>query len=110
MSRLTACRVTGPKRARCGGWETRDDDGEADSELVDRVVAVFATQTCVPSDETPRGSLPTPMVSTTAPVEALISVTVVSPRFATQTWVPSDETAWDRRPRRWSGPPPRSRH
>ncbi len=38
------------------------------------------------------------MVWTTAPVEASISVTVLSPSFATQTWVPSDETAWGKLP------------
>ena len=54
--------------------------------------SAFATQTWVPSEETPSGSLPTAMVWTTAPVEASSSVTVCSPAFVTQTWVPSEET------------------
>ena len=56
------------------------------------LLSEFATQTWVPSEETPMGSLPTAMVWTTAPVEASISVTVLSPSFVTQTWVPSEET------------------
>ena len=40
------------------------------------------------------GSLPTPMVWTTAPVAASSSLTVLSMPFDTQTWVPSEETLW----------------
>ena len=39
----------------------------------------FATQTWVPSEETPKGGLPTVMVLTTAPVAASSSVTVPPP-------------------------------
>ena len=60
--------------------------------------ALFATQTWVPSEETPMGVLPTPMVWTTAPVAASSSVTVLSKTFVTQTWAPFEETASGPRP------------
>src|ERR1700691_3511350 len=50
----------------------------------------FATQTWVPSEETPTGSEPTLIVRMTLPLETSISLTVSSPAFATQTWVPSE--------------------
>ena len=53
----------------------------------------FDTHTWVPSEEMQQGALPTGMVRTTEPVEASISVTVLSPKFAVQTWAPSDEIA-----------------
>ena len=52
----------------------------------------FATQTWVPSADTPVGELPTGKVFSNVPVLALISVTVLSREFVTQTWVPSDDT------------------
>src|ERR1700680_4628622 len=52
----------------------------------------FVTQTWVPSEDTPKGPLPTWIVRMTVPLDALISLTVSSPPFATQTWVPSEDT------------------
>src|ERR1039457_4105945 len=67
---------------------------------------LFATQTWVPSEDTPTGPAPRPpgrgwparwIVRMTVPLDALISLAVpsfllVSPSFATQTWVPSEDT------------------
>src|SRR5580704_4005025 len=73
------------------GSTTAVDGGTAISVIVPLPLLAFATQTCVPSDEMPKGSMPTPMVWTSEPSEAFKSLTVLLPRFATHTYLPSDE-------------------
>src|ERR1700722_8636131 len=52
----------------------------------------FATQTWVPSEETPNGECPTGIVCISSPLEAFSSLTALLPWLVTQTRLPSEET------------------
>ncbi len=68
-----------------------DDRAGRRIDLTDRTVAEFATQTWVPSDDTPSGPLPTVIVLTTAAADAE-DTPIASQRPASTASAPSDRT------------------